>query len=123
MQPSGNINQPVRELIVLCNPQDRIKFVSRSFAELFGASAANWHDKPFDPGGGIHPDKGGAPAFYRTKAPLPGGDAIIDWEESHLPTGERLYAGMVIPDGRVGDRRDKLQQTSATIQKCSSSQL
>ena len=106
MPPSGNINKPIRELIVLCNPQDRIKFVSRSFTDLFGAGAADWFDKVFSPGDGVHPERGGAPARYRTAAPLHSGDTIIDWEESHLPSGEHLYAGMIVPDNRVRDRRD-----------------
>jgi len=100
MQPPDKTSQPIRELIILCNSQNRIRFVSRSFATLFGAAPANWLDHQFSPGANHDLEPGADPEIYRTKALLPDGEVIIDWEESHLPTGERLYAGMVVPDTR-----------------------
>ncbi len=87
-------NQPPDELIVLCSPDHRIRFVSRSFAAAFGAPVSAWLGKPFDPGGEGGTD-GPAPRRYRTRADVKGRQITIAWEESRLESGERLYAGVV----------------------------
>lgn len=86
---------PSRDLIALCDSDDRILFVSRSFATFFGAAAEKWRDRAFAPG--ERAAAPGAPAFYRTEARSIEGDCVLDWEESVLPDGERLYVGRAIP--------------------------
>ena len=96
MSLSANIDLPTRELIVLCNADDRIRFVSRSFALLFGACQVKWHDQVFSPGGNVDQNTADLPAVYRTDAATTGGKNIIEWEETLLASGERPYVGRVI---------------------------
>jgi len=83
----------VRELIVLCSGDGAIRFASRSFAEFFGAAAEKWLGQKFSPG--AMAARAGEPARYRTSAVPAGRQVFIDWEETLLATGERLYAGAV----------------------------
>ncbi len=79
------------ELIALADRDGALSFVSRSFAEFFGAPAQTWRGRAFAPGelaAGLS-----APARYRTTAVGPNGECPIDWEETLLDTGERLYVG------------------------------
>ncbi|CAK9041868.1 Hybrid signal transduction histidine kinase J [Durusdinium trenchii] len=81
----------ISELIVICDADGLIRFVSRSFAACFGASAEKWMGRPFAPGDNLATP--GAPAAYRTVAKAGGQKLVIDWEETVLGDGERLYAG------------------------------
>ncbi|MBB5517637.1 response regulator [Amphiplicatus metriothermophilus] len=90
------------ELIALCDRAGAIRFVSRSFADFFGRSAADWLGLPFAPGGEAATLD--APARYRTAARRAGGECVIDWEEILLPAGERLYVGRP-EDGAGGKTR------------------
>ncbi len=102
----GEIADDGDEFIVLCESDGVIRFVSRSFAALFGAPAERWQGKTFAPGGGEA--RPGAPASFRTTIPLNGGDMIVDWEETVLSGGERLYAGRAPgADGAASSRGGK----------------
>ena len=81
----------VSELIALCDTDGVIRFVSRSFATFFGAPAQNWLGQSFSPGGNAATR--GLPARYRTTARSGARDYIIDWTETVLEGGERLYVG------------------------------
>ncbi|MEL7491775.1 MAG: response regulator [Pseudomonadota bacterium] len=99
---SGLVGQ---ELIVLCDAENRIKFVNRAFAALFGAAPQAWRDKYFNPGG----DQASAVAFrkhrrFKTEVALQGDTVVIDWEETILAGGEKLFAGAC--DDNDGARRD-----------------
>lgn len=83
------------ELIVLCGSDSRIKFVSRSFAATFGAKPAEWLEKPFSPRGDTQAAVPGKVRRFKTKAKTANGDIVLEWEETGLPGGERLYAGVV----------------------------
>ena len=95
--PTENIS----ELIVLCDEDGLIRFVSRAFATYFGAAVENWLGRPFAPGGNMATP--GAPTAYRTVAKINGHDLVIDWEETVLGGGERLYAGTAASDSAPGD--------------------
>lgn len=84
-----------RELIVLCDPARKIRFVSRSFAEFFGREPDDWHGQRFCPEA---TQAGGVPQglhSFKTSARTPKGHAIINWAITMFKTGERLYAGQV----------------------------
>ncbi|GJL90644.1 response regulator [Hyphococcus sp.] len=95
MQQAGAFSKNVRELIVVCDEAGLIRFVSQSFAGFFGAPAQSWHGRAFAPGGGAA--EPGSPASYRTEAHSAGRAFIVDWTETVLSGGERLYVGA--PDG------------------------
>lgn len=95
MLKAGATSKPVRELIVVCDAGGLIRFVSQSFASFFGAPAESWHARAFAPGGSAA--KPGAPAHYRTEAQSAGRAFIVDWTETVLAGGERLYVGQ--PEG------------------------
>lgn len=80
-----------RELIVLCDATGVIRFVSRSFAAFFGATPDAWLGQAFAPGGSIA--KSGLPARYSTQARAGERNVVIDWTETLLDSGERLYLG------------------------------
>ena len=80
-----------RELIVLCDAGGAIRFVSRSFATFFGAAPEAWLGRSFAPGGEIA--KTGLPARYSTQARAGDHHVVIDWTETLLDSGERLYLG------------------------------
>lgn len=80
-----------RELIVLCDAAGVIRFVSRSFAAFFGAAPEAWLGQAFAPGGSIA--KTGLPARYSTQARTGERNVVIDWTETLLDSGERLYLG------------------------------
>jgi signal transduction histidine kinase/CheY-like chemotaxis protein len=82
---------PAVELIALCDREGKIRFVSRAFAEFFGAAVPKWYGREFAPGG--KSASGKSPARYRTTALTPSGPCVIHWEEILLSSGERLYAG------------------------------
>lgn len=84
-------HENISELIALCDEGGAIRFVSRSFAEFFGAPVENWMGRPFAPGGAQAAP--GAPVAYRTVVKSGGRDRMIDWEETVLGDGERLYVG------------------------------
>jgi len=86
----------IGELIVLCDPSDNIRFVSRSFSAIFGATPANWHGQVFSPGGVDAPAPGDNQAF-KTTAQTRAGVRVISWSLQVLPSGERLYAGSPTP--------------------------
>ena len=79
------------ELIVLCDSSSVIRFVSRSFAAFFGAPVPDWMGQPFAPGG--EAALRGQPARYRTSARASAGESVIEWTETLLESGERLYLG------------------------------
>ncbi len=92
MPRAGNAtNVAVSELIVLCDECGLIRFVSRSFAEFFGARMENWMGRSFAPG--ENAAARGQPARYRTTASSGARDYIVDWTETVLAGGERLYVG------------------------------
>ena len=101
MTPAADAGPPSSELIALCDRDDRIRFVSRSFAAFFGAPAAKWFGRQFAPGGEEHSGRstetdlgdGESARRYRTSAKTAAGSATINWEETRLPSGERLYVG------------------------------
>ncbi len=103
----------IRELIVVCDRDGAIRFVSRAFARLFATPPEKWVGQAFAPGN--HAARRGAPAAYRTSAQVGACDLIIDWEESVLSAGERLYAGLAIdPSDTVDD--DPARSTEAGAQ-------
>ncbi len=82
----------IRELIVVCDGGGAIRFVSQSFARFFGAPAQSWHGRAFAPGGNAA--EPGSPAAYRTEARAGERAFIVDWTETVLSGGERLYVGV-----------------------------
>ena len=80
-----------RDLIVLCDAHGVIRFVSRSFARFFGVEPDAWLGRSFAPGGEIA--KAGLPARYSTQARAGARRVVIDWTETLLESGERLYLG------------------------------
>ena len=84
----------INELIVLCDRKGAIRFVSRAFAEFFGAPVDQWEGKPFAPGNNAAAV--GAPAVYATSVKTALGDHVVEWEESVLQGGERLYVGATL---------------------------
>ncbi len=111
----GVSSNSTRELIVVCDGEGVIRFVSQSFARFFGAPAASWHGRAFAPGGNAA--EPGAPASYRTEARAGERAFIVDWVETVLSGGERLYVGAPQSDGaeiettdaREGDAGPKMQ--------------
>lgn len=104
MPHAAESGRTVCELIAVCDSKGLIRFVSRSFAEFFGAPAPRWSGRAFSPGGGTARE--GAPARYRTAAKGADGACEIDWEETLFASGERLYVGRAeLPGGgrRAGD--------------------
>ncbi len=99
MQQAGAFSKNVRELIVVCDNAGMIRFVSQSFAAFFGAPAQSWHGRAFVPGGAAA--EPGSPARYRTEANSAGRAFIVDWTETVLSGGERLYVGA--PEGAEKD--------------------
>ena len=83
--------QTVCELIALCDEDGVIRFVSESFASLFGAPAQSWHGRSFAPGGAGA--RQGEPARFRTLARSIYGECEIVWEETLLASGDRFYVG------------------------------
>ncbi len=103
-------NRNVSELIVLTDQNDLIRFVSRAFADYFGGPVEKWLGQRFAPGGGAASP--GAPAAYRTEARAGGRDYIVDWEETVLAAGERLYTGVALngePAGESGGGDAKMR--------------
>lgn len=80
------------DLIVLCDGDDAIRFVNRSFAHVFGAAAASWFGRPFAPCAAGAP---GDVQIFKTRAKGADGDIVIDWRLEVLPSGERLYEGLI----------------------------
>ncbi|MFQ5562072.1 MAG: response regulator [Parvularculaceae bacterium] len=83
-----------RELIVLCDADDKIRFVNRAFSKHFGAAPEKWAGRAFAPGNRAAAP--GAPARYRTQATARKEVCFIGWEEILLEAGERLYAGRIV---------------------------
>ncbi|MCB0251907.1 MAG: hybrid sensor histidine kinase/response regulator, partial [Anaerolineae bacterium] len=75
----------------LCDEDGVIRFVSESFASLFGAPAQSWHGRSFAPGGAGA--RQGEPARFRTLARSIYGECEIVWEETLLASGDRFYVG------------------------------
>ncbi|MBI1364613.1 MAG: response regulator [Alphaproteobacteria bacterium] len=92
MRETAEDGQILSELIAICSADGAIRFVSRSFAELFGAPAAEWLGRAFAPRGLAAPAPGETRRF-RTAAKSTAGECAIDWEESALSSGERLFVG------------------------------
>jgi len=92
MTTAGDSQQhSLRELIAICDQRGTIRYVSRTFADFFGAPVEKWMGRAFAPGGETAtPD---APAAYRTRAKIAGRDCVIAWTETVLEGGERLYVG------------------------------
>ncbi len=93
--------QSIRELIAICDADGALRFVSQSFANFFGAPVDRWLGRSFSPGDNAAAP--GAPATYRTRARVGSGKCIIDWTETVLAGGERLYVGAPESGGK-GDR-------------------
>ena len=106
----SRLSSAQRELIVLCAPDHRIKFVSRSFADLFGAAPRAWTDKRFAPSGENAQSTPGQTQHYTTTVPLPEGTVTIAWEETTLASGETLYAGTIAPGGQTRNAHDPSNQ-------------
>jgi len=100
----------IRELIVVCDRNGAIRFVSRAFAQFFSAPIEKWIGQRFAPGN--HAAGPGAPASYRTSARAGGRDYIVDWEESVLGGGERLYAGLAVAQAGAGSDEAALPPAS-----------
>ncbi|MFN0022518.1 MAG: response regulator [Parvularculaceae bacterium] len=87
------------DLIVLCDESDIIRFVSLSFAAIFGGGAGeranktpgDWHGKVFAPGARAARGEG---ISFRTGG-VAGG--AIEWRLECLGSGEKLYAGRPDP--------------------------
>lgn len=92
---NGEKPESIRELIAICDGNDALRFVSRSFSDVFGASVENWLGQRFSPGG--RAARPGAPAVYQTEARIGNDTAIIEWTETALGGGERLYVGAAQP--------------------------
>jgi len=93
-----NSEKSVCELIAVCSADHRLRFVSRSFAGFFGAAIEQWLGRQFAPGGGAASD--GHPHTYKTAVPGRHGERVIEWTETALVGGERLYVGKTnAPDG------------------------
>lgn len=92
----------VRELIVVCDASGAIRFASRAFAQLFKTPVEKWIGQPFAPGD--HCATPGAPAYYKTTVRVQECDLVIDWQESVLSGGERLYVGAAASDGAPEDK-------------------
>ncbi|WDI32749.1 response regulator [Hyphococcus flavus] len=89
MPQAGADNGKFRELIVVCDEVGVIRFVSQSFCKLFGASAEKWHGREFAPGGNAAAP--GTPARYKTQARIGAVEVVLEWLETALSGGERLY--------------------------------
>ncbi len=94
-------HQTISELIAICDQNDTIRFVSRGFADFFGAPVEQWLGRNFAPGGASATP--GAPASYRTRARVGDDECIIAWTETVLAGGERLYAGAPEANRRNGE--------------------
>lgn len=110
MRQAGATSDIVRELIVVCDKHGIIRFVSQSFAAFFGAAADSWHGRGFSPGGDAA--EPGAPARYRTEAHAGGRAFIVDWTETVLGGGERLYVGA--PQSDDADNEQSALSSSAS---------
>ncbi|MEM9898075.1 MAG: response regulator [Pseudomonadota bacterium] len=95
-QPS---DPTARELVVLCDGSNTIRFVSLSFANLFGAAPNEWTGKTFEPSSteATVPTRS---QRFRTTALTKSGHAIIDWHLNVFENGERLYSGRVAEERR-----------------------
>ncbi|GJL94310.1 MAG: hybrid sensor histidine kinase/response regulator [Hyphococcus sp.] len=100
-------SEAVSELIAICDYDNHIRFVSRAFADYFGAPVEKWHGQSFAPGNEAATPE--APATYRTSANAGGKDYVVDWEESVLAGGERLYVGTAIERRSAGERRQSVR--------------
>lgn len=67
-----------------------------SFADCFGAPVDRWLGRKFAPGG--RAAQPSAPATYKTSAFTGSRDVVIEWRETVLEAGERLYVGALIDD-------------------------
>ncbi len=92
-----DVRGDVSELIVLSDESGLIRFVSRSFASFFSTPVDIWLGRSFAPG--ENAAARGLPACYRTTAQSSGRDYIVDWTETVLGSGERLYVGAPCLDG------------------------
>lgn len=101
-------NASISELIVLCDEGGLIRFVSRSFAEFFGAPVENWLGRSFAPG--ENTASRGMPARYRTIALSGEREYVVAWMETMLGGGERLYVGA--PCDQAGDHMDAADASS-----------
>lgn len=102
---NNNAAANVSELIVLCDAGGFIRFVSRAFAEFFGAPVESWIGRSFAPGGNMA--EPGAPVAYRTVAQAGDRELVIDWEETVLGDGERLYVGAASNSAPHDERTQK----------------
>ena len=94
MPLTDDAGDTISELIVLCDKTGRIRFVSRAFAAFFGAPVSQWNGQPFSPGGENEAlPAPGETRHYRTAARAASGECVIDWEETVLASGEKLYVG------------------------------
>lgn len=106
MTASKAANGSPGELIVLCDAADAIRFVNRNFVKLFGADAPGWHGRSFAPSDVGAP---GETRTFKTTANTPNGEAVVDWRLETLPSGERLYEGLLInsePDMAASEEID-----------------
>lgn len=110
MPHSGDAGLADNELIALCDAEGCIRFVSRAFADFFGAPAPNWFGRAFAPGGS--PTSHAASQRYKTSAKSTFGDCTIEWEETRLASGERLYVGSPQGSNQTARRRAEQPQES-----------
>ncbi len=111
MRQAGASSDIVRELIVVCDSAGVIRFVSQSFACFFGASTESWHGRAFSPGDNAAAP--GQPARYRTEARAGDRAFIVDWTETVLAGGERLYVGAPQSAARAVARDGEDAETAA----------
>ncbi|PQA88210.1 response regulator [Hyphococcus luteus] len=109
MRQAGATSDTVRELIVVCDRAGVIRFVSQSFATFFGAGAESWHGRAFSPGDDAAAP--GQPARYRTEARAGDRAFIVDWTETVLSGGERLYVGAPHADSDAAPQAEENDKT------------
>ena len=104
MQVNHKSGDIVSELIALCDEQGIARFVSRSFERYLGAPVEDWLGREFAPGG--ETASPGAPATYRTTAEINETEIIVDWTETVLDGGERLYTGALVNGDPTGGEQE-----------------
>jgi len=81
-----------QEFVVLCDPTGCIRFVNRVFADIFGASPADWNGQTFRP----QTDINNTNSTFRTKSKTRTGIQTLQWSCETLDTGEIIYNGHII---------------------------
>ncbi|MEM6414682.1 MAG: response regulator [Pseudomonadota bacterium] len=117
IEPYNDIPDDIRlsELVILCDGEHVIRFVSRSFVNLFGCTAEDWQGnifKPFDEAPtSFAPSESNDQCSdvigsinFRTGAQTRFGQSFIDWEMTQFIYGEKLYKGRVASERRRAEQ-------------------